>query len=75
MTPPRLPTLEDLEQFTEPQQTALVRLHARYWTRNMAADGLEHDPRMLFARWLVEHGRLSEDCPDVHLDVRSEATP
>ena len=39
----------------------LLRLRVAYRQTAPETDGLERDPRALFARWLVATGRLHED--------------
>jgi len=38
----------------------LLRLRAIYRQRDRENDGLETDPRIQFARWLVANGKLNE---------------
>jgi hypothetical protein len=38
----------------------LLRLRLMHRHRDQENDGLETDPRLEFARWLVAHGRLDE---------------
>ena len=46
---------------TDPQLWRLLRLRRTYHgTSDPATDGLERNPKALFARWLVAQGRLNE---------------